>query len=132
MSALPVSHEVGQRQHDRLACLGSPAALSNAGPVQPASTAITASSTTGRALLAIARSLPQARSASAPACYGSIRRTPTRADPRTAAGSAGLTLEELQGAPGVAAGMRCLTSDPRCRSARAGSPDRRPPCDDCH
>jgi hypothetical protein len=64
MSALPVSHEVGQRQHDRLACPGSPA-LSTPGPAQLASTAITARSTTGRALLAIARSLPQARFAAA-------------------------------------------------------------------
>jgi hypothetical protein len=42
-----------------------PPALSTPGPVLLASTAITASSATGRALLANARSLPQARFASA-------------------------------------------------------------------
>ena len=64
MSALPVSHEVGQRQQSGWRAWVPPA-LSTPGPVQPASTAITASSTTGRALLAIARPLPQARFASA-------------------------------------------------------------------
>jgi len=56
-----------------------------------------------------------------PACHGSIRRTPTRANPRRAPGCA-----------------RCRGRDalpnvgPRCRPSRAGLPDRRLPCDDWH
>jgi hypothetical protein len=50
----------------------------------------------------------------------------------TASAQAELVERSHEHITGVAAGMRCLTSDPRCRPSRAGLPDRRLPCHDRH
>src|SRR5690348_1589167 len=98
-----------------LACL--PPALSKPEDPHPASITITASRTTGRTRTTIApHSLPRQ-----PGAPHAIRRSTGRPpgltlEPR--ARSRGLALGQVRGAPGVAAGMRCLTSDPRCRQGR--------------
>jgi len=120
MSALPVSHEVGQRQHDRLACLGSPCL------VQAGARAAGEYRHHGQQ-----HNWPRASRQCPLPPPGQVCLRP-HAMASSGERLPGLTLEELQGAPGVAAGMRYLTSDPRCRPSRVGLPDRRLPCDDWH
>ena len=50
----------------------------------------------------------------------------------TASAQAQLVNRSHEHITGVAAGVRNLTSDPRCRPARVGLRDRRLPCDDWH
>jgi len=57
-----------------------------------------------------------------PGSYASKQPHTIPASPWPPAQNPGLALGQIQGAPGVAAGMRYLTSDPRCRPAKAGSP----------
>jgi hypothetical protein len=87
MSAPPVSHEVGQRQHDRLACPGSPCLCPRRGPCSRR-----APPSRPAAQLAARFSPSPAPSPRPglppPACHGSNRRTPTRDNPRRTPGCA--------------------------------------------
>ena len=114
------SEGVGQSQHDGLARL-IPARLIQAGrpaarrrrqrqPGQQGNRSIEARQLIAPLQVVLPETL-RVRPAGRP--HG-LTRDPLPQDP-------GLALGQVQGAPRVPAGFRCLTSDPRCRPARVGS-----------